>query len=114
MSALPLTNFISQSSARKRTYKTLTVQFGDGYQQDAPNGINNIIDEWSIVYDNLSTTDRATLVSFLDSVGAWTSFTWQALGDSTTKNWKVTKDGWSETVKAGSVYSISFSIKQIY
>lgn len=114
MASLPLTTSISQSSSRKRAYRTLTSQFGDGYEQDAPDGTNNIIDTWTINYENLNITDRNTLVAFLDSQGGWTTWTWQAINDTVVKNWKITKDGWSETVVAGNISSISFTATQVY
>ena len=114
MATLPLTTSIAQSSTRTRVYRTLTSQFGDGYKQDAPDGVNNTIDTWMINYENLGSADRATLVTFLDSQGAWTTWTWQAPNDSTVKNWKITKDGWTESVTAGNISTISFSAMQVF
>lgn len=113
MADFPLPDLISQSSSRKREYRTLTAQFGDGYQQDAPDGINFIVDTWSMRIENLTDTDANTLRTFLDSVGSYTSWNWQAPNDSVTKTWKVTKDGWSESINSGNISSFSFTIKQV-
>jgi phage-related protein len=115
MAALPLTTIISQDgSTRRRNYRVLSAQYGDGYSQEARDGINNVVDEWTVHYPNLVQADRDNLVAFLDSNGASVSWTWTAPGDSGSKNWKLTKDGWSETFLAGNVYSITFNARQVF
>jgi phage-related protein len=112
--ALPLTNYISQRSFRTRKNRVLSAQFGDGYSQEAPDGTNALTDEWSVVYENLSSTNRNTVFAALDAVGAWDYLTWTAPGDGSSKKWKVTKDGVSEQASSGSLYSISFKVRQVY
>lgn len=112
--ALPLQSSISQASTRKRTYRTITAQFGDGYQQSAPDGINNVVDEWNLVYENLDNSERNTLITALDSVKSSDYFTWTAPGDATQKKFKVTQDGWSEAALSGDLWTISFVLKQVF
>ncbi len=112
--ALPLTTRISQGSTRTRTNRVLSAQFGDGYSQEAPDGINNLVDTWSITFDNLNASERATLWTALDTVGSWDYFTWTAPGDVVSKRWKVTADGVTETPMSGDLYSISFTLKQVF
>jgi len=113
MTILALQSFISQSSTKTRAHRILSAQFGDGYRQTAPDGINNRIDTWSINYENLSTADRDTLWVFLDLVGAFDTFTWQAFGDAATKTWRITGDI-SESYNSGGIYSVSFRAEQVY
>ena len=112
--ALPLTSFISTSSTRQRKHRTLSAQFGDGYGQDAPDGINPQYDEWQVIYQNLTQTDRDTLWVAIDAVGSWNYLTWTAFGDSVSKKWKITSDGISESIQSGNIYSVSFKLRQIY
>ena len=111
--ALPLTSLISQSSTRRRTYKTLRAQFGNGYAQTAPDGINNVMDVWEVTYENLTQSERDSLITVLDTVQGWDVLTWQAPGDATTKKWRVTPDGWSEST-TGTLWTVSFSLEQTY
>lgn len=111
--ALPLTDRIDQASARQRTYRVLSAQRGDGYSQEAPDGINNRVDNWQISYSNLTASERNTLVTALDAVGGWDYLTWTANGDSTEKKWKVTADGWSEQTN-GLHYNVSFTLRQVF
>jgi|LakMenEpi03Aug12_release.lakeMendotaPanAssembly.Ray.scaffolds.fasta_scaffold924325_2 phage-related protein len=60
-STMPLTTKISQASQMKRAPKMLVSSFGDGYEQIAPDGINNVRQQWTIVWENLNSTDCATL-----------------------------------------------------
>jgi len=103
----------AQSSTKVKNYRVLKSQFGNGYVTAAPDGINNIIDEWQLNFENYTQANRDTLAAFLDSVGTWGLFTWTAPGDSVSKSWMV-QDNYSETVKAGSVYTINFKIKQVF
>lgn len=110
--ALPLTTMIEQSSSKTRVQNMKTVQFGNGYAQSKPFGINSIRDEWNISYPNLTSSERTTLVSVLDSVGSWDYVTWTAFGDSTEKKWKL-PSGWSERYD-GNHYHITFTLQQTF
>ena len=111
--ALPLTTAISQSSTRKRNYRTIRAQFGNGYAQTAPDGINSVMDTWEVTYENLTDAERSTLVTALDTVQGWDYFTWTAPGDATSKKWKVAGDGWSEST-TGNHWTVSFTLEQTY
>jgi len=112
--SLPLTDRISQGSGRKRVYKTLSANFGDGYSQDAPDGINSTKDTWSIAYEGLDSTDRSTVVAALDAVGGSDYFTWTPIGAGASLRFKLTPDGWSETWQSGDLCTIAFSLRQVY
>jgi len=112
--SLPLTTFISNASSKLRKHRTLSAQFGDGYSQEAPDGVNYKYDEWNIVYQNLTAGDRNTLWATLDAVGSWDYVNWQAVGDTTSKKWKITTDGITETIQAGNLYTITFKLRQIF
>jgi phage-related protein len=111
--ALPLTGYISQSSTRTRKNRVLSAQFGDGYSQEAPDGTNALTDEWTIVYENLSTANRDTVWTALNAVGSWDILTWTPPGESS-KKWKVTKDGVTESAMSGATYSLTFKVRQVF
>ena len=111
MAALPLQTFISQQSSRVRKYRVIEVRLGDGYSQRTADGLNAAEDSWTIVWENLTTTDRTTLMTFFDTVGSWSVFTWMAPGDSVTKKWRIQSDV-NERAKAGNLYDISVKVRQ--
>ena len=90
MTALPLLNLITQSSAKTVNFKTITAQFGDGYMQRAVDGINDKRELWIIQYDNLNQTDRDTLWVFIDQVKSSNIIEWTAPGDSSEKKTQLT------------------------
>jgi len=83
--ALPLTEHISQQSTRKRSYRTLSAQFGDGYSQEAMDGTNNIVDNWNVVYENLTNAERTTLYGVLNTVKGADYLTWTPPGERTSQ-----------------------------
>ena len=111
--ALPLSGMVSQGATRKRRNRVLTAKFGDGYSQEAPDGTNALYDEWSLRFENLTTSERATLWAALDAVGSWDYLTWTPPGD-TSKKWKVTADGVTENPVSGDMYSVSFTLRQVF
>lgn len=112
MTALILTDKISQSSQAGREYRVTKTKFGNGYEQRAKDGINNIVDSWSLSWEALNQTDMNSLSSFFDSLGGTSYFTWQAPTDSTVKKWVVSK--FSIQVLGGSHYTVNVSIDQVY
>lgn len=113
MAALPLTTFISQASTRNRTFNRLIAQYGDGYTQRAPNGINSIVDKWNLVYENLSSGNRTTVQDFITLHGAWTYFTWTPPGEVAEKRWIIEGEV-NETAQAGNLFTITIPIKQVF
>lgn len=113
MVAMVLTDKISQGATRTRKNRVLSARFGDGYSQEAPDGTNATTDEWSLSFENLNTSERATLWGMLDAVGSWGVITWTPPGD-TSKKWKVTQDGVSEMPVSGDLYSVSFALRQVF
>jgi phage-related protein len=111
--ALPLTTHISQSSSGQYRNRVLQAQFGDGYDQSAPDGINNRASEWSVRYDNLTTSEKNTLVTALNTVGSWDYLTWAPPGEAT-KKFKVTRDGYSVNAVSGDLWNISFTLAEVF
>jgi phage-related protein len=57
------------------TFRRLTAQFGDGYQQTAADGINNKSQSWPLSFTASAATITA-IRTFLDARGGWQSFFW--------------------------------------
>jgi hypothetical protein len=84
---LPLPTQLSISTSYIQSGRTRLIDFGDGYVQRTPLGINNKIRYVIVVHENLSPTDAATVLTVYDSV--------QASGDpiDITANELLTTDG---------------------
>lgn len=104
----------SQSSSKTKKFRTLTAQFGDGYSESAPNGINYKIDMWNLSFEALDQTQYNTVTTFFDTQGSFSTFTWTAFGDSAAKTWRMTPEGYSVSYKSGNIYNLSLNIEQVY
>lgn len=76
MAALPLGNKISQESTRELNQKVIVSNYGDGYQQRAALGLHSRFDTWSLVWNALDATERATFMSFFETHGLVISWDW--------------------------------------
>lgn len=56
-------------------FRTLKAQFGDGYQQTAPDGINNKVENWPLTFEGTS-AKIAPIKAFLESKQGTQSFLW--------------------------------------
>lgn len=114
METLPSINTTYQVS-KKADARILETPFGDGYRQRAGDGINAIVDEWSLSW-TVGAVDANTLTDFFEARGGHESFGWTPHGESVAKKW--TCKTWSKTpVEAKDptgeeVWSISASFKQ--
>ena len=113
--ALPLPNKITIESDKSVNFREMSAQFGDGYQQVAPNGINNKIDSWSITWAPLSSSEKTTVESVLNTNGSWGILQWTPLGETVAKNFRMTKDGYSrKSLNRGNLFSISCKLVQVF
>ena len=62
---LPLQQYISEDQSSTYKYRILNAEFGDGYSQTAPDGINNEIREVTVMYKNLLPTEYNIVMNFL-------------------------------------------------
>lgn len=56
-----------------------SAQFGDGYQQLAPDGINSLAQEWEMVFDGVDDTVADDMVAFLRTQGGTQPFNYVPL-----------------------------------
>lgn len=113
--ALPVTNKISIESSKSVGFNEISVQFGDGYQQVAPNGTNFKRDTWDITWAPLTVAERTTIETALDANGSWGVFSWTPLGESVSKNFRVTKEGYKrQTLNRSILTSITCKLVQVF
>ena len=93
MANLPSIDTTYQIS-KKTNARVLEAPFGDGYRQRAGDGINAIVDEWSLGWI-VGSTDADTLTDFFEARGGYESFDWTPSGESVSKKWSCKT--WSKT-----------------
>lgn len=57
-------------------YRTATAQFGDGYAQNAADGINNKQQSWPLTFKKRS-TEAAAIMAFFDEHAGYKAFAWK-------------------------------------
>lgn len=110
---LPLQTKISQSSNGGTKYRLNTMVFGDGYSQRTPDGINYVVKNYQLAWDNIDLTDYTTLLTFFDTIGDGRYFTWQPPGVGTTLKWVLASEV-KTNVRSGGVYGVQVSVLQTF
>ena len=83
MDTLPTAWCPSIQSNAKLTPRVLRAVFGDGYTQQAADGINNMMLQWEVVWDNIPSTpdgtgraDAQSLDNFFRAQAGYKKFQW--------------------------------------
>lgn len=102
----------SPGSDIKTTVKKLQAEFGDGYSQAVPDGINSIRRELSLNWDMLTPDQSAVIIAFFEARGGCEPFYYTPSDDASPKKW--TCDDWREKRGDGGFRSISATFKQSF
>jgi phage-related protein len=95
---------VSLTSPKKVLERELRSNFGDGYTQVAPDGLNSQMCEAVIKTRLLSGAQLTAFQSFLSTVGTTAPFTFTFPGDAVQRVW---------TIKSGSIKEIAVSTDAI-
>jgi phage-related protein len=111
MAALPS---ITPSTVSVKTTKTrvLKNEYGDGYSQRAANGINNVYQEWTLVWQGHKKEDIDTLESFFEGLKGYQSFTWTPYRGSTAK--KFLCDTWDRRFVGAENDTLTVKIMEVF
>lgn len=67
---------VESATSGETTFDVTKVKFGDGYSQEVPQGINNVMRTWDITVSGY-TSEIAPIVAFLDAHAGATRFLWK-------------------------------------
>jgi len=102
----------SISSRKGQSARVLEVEFGDGYNQRATDGINNVRADYGNIWRGIPNTDADTIINFLiDHAGA-NSFTWTDPTTATTVS--VTCKKWTRTPLSLNYQTVTAEFSQVY
>ncbi len=119
---LPLTQYIDHdNSTISYSYRILSAQFGDGYEQVVSDGINTESRTWSINYKNLPKDAFDAVIAFVRSLKGVEPILATAPGESIATQWRIVKDSLSSSVTGISrndqniiVRSITFQLRSVH
>lgn len=94
-----MTDFVYKPSSidESATFAVDKVQFGDGYVQRTPSGINNALRRWSVTFTDKSKADTDAMVAFWKARFGATSFSWRPTGETT--DVRVVCESWSKPIQ---------------
>lgn len=92
--------------------RNLSVQFGDGYRERRPDGINTLMRNWSISTPPMPIDDVLALEDELRALGV-ESFAWAPPGETTLRQWELEPAQWQRSYAAGHLASVSFSLRLV-
>lgn len=92
--------------------RVLLYQFGDGYAQRTPDGINNMVGTFNLVFTNRSNIEADAILAFLEANKGSDYFTWTPPGSSTAI--KVIAQEWSEVYVTDFAKSVSTQFIQVF
>jgi phage-related protein len=102
----------SKNISKSTKTRTREISFGDGYSQRVPDGINNILREWKLTFENRGIDTANQIISFLESQNGSESFSWTPPGTNT--SYRVVCMEWSETDTSHISKTISATFKQVF
>lgn len=76
--------------------RILKSQFGEGYAQRLPDGLNAKPRTWDATFTKLSPETKQAICDFLDSLDYCRPFLWARPGESTPRKW-VCEEGYKDT-----------------
>ena len=75
-------------SGGSHEYRILSAGFGDGYSQEAGDGINTKESSYNLVWSLLSVAECESIMNFLDNHGGYKAFKYTLPGHSTEQKFK--------------------------
>lgn len=91
--------------------RTLTAQYGDGYRQVCGDGINNLVQSWTLEF--LGGEDEISDVKdFLDARAGYDPFLWKPPFSDTALEW--TAGNYTLTPQGGTVWKLSVTFTQFF
>ena len=89
-----------------------TAKFGDGYQQNTPQGINFNPEKWDLQFKFNDRADADALLAFLDAQGGYLPFTWRSpRGPNPIR---VLCQNYSDITKTGAAFTLMATFNQVY
>lgn len=107
-----LPNPTSDSFGYDEEPRVKVAQFGDGYEQRAPDGINALARNWTLTFEPMTKAQRNILRDFCRARKGSEPFYWDTPDDDETVVVKATK--WSIRRMSGDNWSVVVTFKEVF
>jgi phage-related protein len=102
----------SPGATNKPEIKILQAEFGDGYTQPTPDGINHIRAVRSLQWEMLERDERNAIISFLEERGGTQPFLFAMPGDAAPVAY--TCADWTDTALEAELYTITVTFRRFF
>lgn len=105
---------VDKGFSRASTPKIHVVNFGDGYEHRAADGINNLQQSMTIGFTTRPKAEIDDLVAFFESLGGVTKFRMTIDDSNGNETIKVVCKQWNQTWNYDNFYSLSATVERVY
>ena len=106
-----------KGQSRSNEPRVFIAEFGDGYEQRTPQGINNINQSIEVGFTSRPKDEIDDIVAFFESKKGATSFSFvmsDSNGGSNEETMKVVCENWSQTWKYDDYYDLKATSRRLY
>lgn len=101
----------SEAPTKSREPKLRRAQFGDGYSQTSPQGLNHMAENWELSFEGLTDFDANAIDAYLTSAGGYLPFYWRN-PDNQRKRYIC--ETWSRTYERMDQNSVRATFKEFF
>ena len=103
---------------KSSTPRVHRISFGDGYEQRAVNGINNLEEDYRLTFRNRTKEEIDDIIAFLDNKAGVTPFNFTIpdsnVGGTSERTIKVVCDTYSQTYEYDDFYTCTATFRRVY
>ncbi len=110
---MPLPGKITNEGSTELNFKTIAMSFGDGYEQTAPDGLNDVLEVRDVQWAPLTLTEMQTVWNVLKTVKATGILLWTPCDEVVQKQFKLA-DGKITRTNLGNNWKISIRVKESF
>ncbi|MBI5334745.1 MAG: phage tail protein [Burkholderiales bacterium] len=103
----------SPGTAARPLPRVKATQFGDGYEQRAPDGLHPVKQVWDVVHDSIDVAVADEIDAFLMDGLGWKTFDWTPPRQATARKFKCTSYSRTLTDRVGE-HSISATFEEVH
>lgn len=92
--------------------RTRSAQFGDGYEQTSPDGLNSKVRTWTWNWNFLSTAQADDIETFWLDHGQTVAWLYQAPWDTVVRKYRITS--FARNAVSGTAFSIMMGVKEVF
>lgn len=102
------------SSDKGIEFRTLEVDFGDGYSQRSGDGLNATKRTFSFSWEGLTSSQATEIENFILTQAGYRAFTYTLPDESTSRVWRPMPKSFKRTYGNGGLYNLSFQAEEVF